>query len=332
MSRAKKRVLVTGAAGFIGSHLSERLVAAGWYVIGIDNFNNFYSPASKRRNLAWLSRQRSFRLVRGDIRRRQVLEQAFAARPRVVIHLAAMAGVRPSMERPQLYQQVNVGGTLALLEMARRRHIRHFVFGSSSSVYGNSRHVPFREDDTILEPVSVYAATKRAGELLCHTYHQGYGMPITMLRFFTVYGPRQRPDLAIHKFSRLMLAGKPIPFFGDGSMERDYTYIDDIVAGVMKALDSPDGLRLFNLGSDRPVRLDALVRVLEQTLGVRARLRRLPAPIGDVRRTWADLKRSRRQLGYRPATSLAEGLARFAEWLLRQRGVKRPEKTEVHGT
>jgi len=326
MTRTDKRVVVTGAAGFIGSHLCERLVAAGWRVTGIDNFNDFYSPASKRRNLAGLAGKRSFRLVRGDIRRAAVLERAFSSRPRVVIHLAAMAGVRPSMERPLLYQQVNVGGTLALLEAARRAPVRHFVFGSSSSVYGNSRRVPFSEDDPALEPVSVYAATKRAGELLCHTYHRAYGMPITMLRFFTVYGPRQRPDLAIHKFSRLMLAGKSIPFFGDGSMERDYTYVDDIVAGVLKALERPAGLRLFNLGSDRPVRLDELVRVLERTLGVRARLRRLRPPIGDVRRTWADLRRSRRQLGYRPATSLEEGLARFAEWLLRQRGVVRRAK------
>jgi len=219
------------------------------------------------------------------------------------------------MERPALYQSINVEGTVQVLEAARRRGIRHVVFGSSSSVYGDASRVPFREDDPAVQPISVYAATKRAGELLCHTYASAYGLPITMLRFFTVYGPRQRPDLAIHKFARLMLRGEPIPFFGDGSMQRDFTYVDDIVAGVLAALRRPAGLRLFNLGSDRPVRLDELIRALEQALGLSARLARRPVPVGDVSRTWADLTRARQELGYAPRTRLEDGLARFVRWL-----------------
>ncbi len=202
-----------------------------------------------------------------------------------------------------------------MLQACVEHEVEHLVFGSSSSVYGNASRVPFREDDPAIEPISVYAATKRAGELLCHAYHHAHGLPVTVLRFFTVYGPRQRPDLAIHKFARLMLSGKPIPFFGDGSMERDFTYIDDIVDGVARALENPAGYRLYNLGSDRPVRLDKLVEMLEKVLSVKAKLARRPVPVGDVKRTWADLRRSRRELGYRPRTRLEDGLRSFAAWL-----------------
>jgi UDP-glucuronate 4-epimerase len=315
-------VLVTGAAGFIGSHLCERLVREGFQVTGLDNFNRFYSPTVKRRNLATLETRRGFRLVRGDIRARRSLDEALGRGVDCLVHLAAMAGVRPSMESPALYQSVNVEGTVQVLEAARAHGVPHVVFGSSSSVYGNGSRVPFREDDPAMHPVSVYAATKRAGELLCHTYAETFGMPITVLRFFTVYGPRQRPDLAIHKFARLMLRAEPVPFFGDGGMERDFTYVDDIVEGVRASLARPRGLRVFNLGSDRPIRLDRLLAMLEQTLGVKARLQRHPVPAGDVRRTWADISLARRELGYAPRTSFEEGLKRFVAWL-RTAGARR---------
>jgi len=313
--RARAHVVVTGAAGFIGSHLCERLLVEGYRVTGLDNFNRFYSPAVKRRNLAGLLAAPRFGMLRGDIRAARDLDAALGGGATAIVHLAAMAGVRPSMERPALYQSVNVEGTVQVLEAARRNGVQHLVFGSSSSVYGDASRVPFREDDPAIRPISVYAATKRAGELLCHAYHAAYGLPITMLRFFTVYGPRQRPDLAIHKFARLILRGEPVPFFGDGSMQRDYTYVDDIVGGVLAALREPRGLRLFNLGSDRPVRLDELLGALERALGRSARLARRPVPVGDVKRTWAHLGRARRELGYAPRTRLEDGLARFARWL-----------------
>jgi UDP-glucuronate 4-epimerase len=314
-TKTKKTIIITGAAGFIGSHLSEDLIDLGWKVVGIDNFNNFYSPAIKRRNIKELQTKRAFKLIKGDIRNKKVLDQAFASKPDAVMHLAAMAGVRPSMEQPELYQKVNIEGTLGLLEACRKNKTDHFVFGSSSSVYGNSSRVPFKEDDPATDPISVYAATKRAGELLCNTYNSAYGMKITMLRFFTVFGPRQRPDLAIHKFARLMLANKPIPFFGDGSMERDYTYVKDITAGVIRSLSKPKGLRTFNLGSDRPVRLDKLVEAIENAVGCKARLKKMKPPTGDVRRTWSDLTHSNHYLGYKPTTSLEEGLSKFVDWL-----------------
>jgi UDP-glucuronate 4-epimerase len=322
----KAAIVVTGAAGFIGSHLCERLTRDGHQVVGIDNFDRFYSAAIKRRNLLWLREQPSFRMVRGDICKPATLDEALAEGARAVIHLAALAGVRPSMERPLDYQRVNVGGTMAVLDACRRHAVEHLVFGSSSSVYGNQSRVPFREDDPATNPISVYAATKRGGELLCHCYADAYGMNITMLRFFTVYGPRQRPDLAIHKFARLILAGKPIPFFGDGSMERDFTYVEDTVAGVVSALEAPAGLRVFNLGSDRPVRLDHLVESIEQAVGATAIREFKPAPVGDVSRTWADLTRSRQGLGYHPQVELDEGLERFVAWLRQQPGMRRVQK------
>ncbi len=312
---ASSKILVTGAAGFIGSTLCESLVHTGLQVTGLDNFHDFYDPTTKERNLKSLINKTNFKLIRGDICNPTDLIEAFRDRPDTVIHLAAMAGVRPSMQQPVAYQHNNVGGTLSILETCRQYSVQHVIFGSSSSVYGNSRRIPFCEDDPAICPLSVYAATKRSGELLCHTYHHAYGMNITMLRFFTVYGPRQRPDLAIHKFARLIIAGKSIPFFGDGSMQRDYTFIHDIVDGVRRAMHNPSGLRLFNLGSDNPIRLDELVDTIGRVLGKKVLLEKLPPPIGDVQRTWADLTKSRQELGYCPSTGLETGLEIFTSWL-----------------
>lgn len=312
----QRHLLVTGAAGFIGSHLVERLLALGARVSGIDSFVDFYDPAIKRANLARALAHGGFRLVEADIRDPGAVESALGGVDGLV-HLAAMPGVRPSLEQPRLYQEINVGGTLNLLECCRRAGLTDVVFASSSSVYGNNDKVPFAEDDRVDHPISIYAATKKAGELIGHTYHAIHGLDLTCLRFFTVYGPRQRPDLAIHKFARLIEDGRPLPLFGDGSMERDYTYIDDIVDGVVAAIASNRGAgyRIINLGSDRPVRLDRLVQALEAALGKRAVIDRRPAPACEVRRTWADLTRAGQLLGYAPRTPLGRGLCTFVAWL-----------------
>jgi UDP-glucuronate 4-epimerase len=312
----KKKVLITGAAGFIGSHLTDRLLSRGWKVSGIDNFCDFYDPAIKRSNLQSALGNDRFVLVEGDIRDPGVVGHTVTGCD-AVVHLAAMAGVRPSLQDPALYQDVNAGGTLQVLDACRRAGVKNVIFASSSSVYGNNKKVPFAETDPVDHPVSVYAATKRSAELLGHAYHANFGLDVTCLRLFTVYGPRQRPDLAIHKFSRLILEGKPVPFFGDGSMERDHTYIDDILQGLESAIERNPGcgFRVINLGSDRPVRLDALVAAIEKSLCKKAVLDRQPVPPGDVRRTWADLKSARDLLGYQPRTGLEDGLQRFVEWL-----------------
>lgn len=308
-------VVVTGAAGFIGSHLSEALLRAGWQVTGLDAFDRFYDPAVKRRNIADCLGCTAFRLVEGDIRDRAVVEAVFGGGVDAVVHLAARAGVRPSIEDPLLYQDVNVNGTCLLLEVARGHGIRRFIFASSSSVYGNNKKVPFSEADRVDHPISPYAATKKAGELICHTYHHLFGMAVTCLRFFTVYGPRQRPDLAIHKFGRLIEQGKPIPVFGDGSMMRDHTYIADIVAGIMAALERAEGYHIYNLGNSNPVSLADLIAALERALGRKAVIHRLPNQPGDVERTFADISLARSELGFRPSTTLEEGLRRFVAWM-----------------
>jgi UDP-glucuronate 4-epimerase len=318
------RVVVTGGAGFIGSHLCERLLRSGHAVWAVDSFDDFYDPARKRDNVRALAGHASFRLVDADVCDGAATEAALAPAGAVageidvVVHLAARAGVRPSIEQPALYARVNVEGTAAVLELARRLRVPAFVFGSSSSVYGNAAPVPFSEADPVAAPISPYAATKRAGELLAHTYHHLYGLSVVSLRFFTVYGPRQRPDLAIHKFARLMWAGEEIPVFGDGSTRRDYTYVDDIVQGVERAigyaLAHPGCHEVFNLGESDTVTLSRLIDLLSGALGVEPRLRRLPPQPGDVERTCADISRARALLGYAPTTRIEDGIPRFVEW------------------
>lgn len=324
------KVIVTGGAGFIGGHLCQRLLAAGGEVVCVDAFDSFYDPAIKRRTADALTASGA-RIVEADVRDVEGLLRVLAGVGVIpgwadcMVHLAARAGVRPSIEQPLLYASVNVEGTAAALEAARRLEVRGFVFGSSSSVYGNSAPVPFREDDPVANPISPYAATKRAGELLCHTYAHLYGMATVALRFFTVYGPRQRPDLAIHKFARLMAAGRPVPFFGDGSTRRDYTYVDDIVQGVEGAISfalaHPGRFEIFNLGENDTVTLSRLVDLLARAMGVEPLLDRLPGQPGDVDTTCADISRARAHLGYDPRTPVEVGIPRFVEWFRTQGAV-----------
>ncbi len=312
-------ILLTGAAGFIGSHLSEKLVAAGYRVVGLDCFFDNYDPAVKRSNIATAMKHKSFTLLEADIRDAAALEAAFAAHhPEIVIHLAALAGVRPSVENPPLYMDVNLTGTARLLDAAVKHKVQRFVFGSSSSVYGNNSKVPFSESDRVDGPVSPYAMTKRSGELLCHAYHHIYKLPITCLRFFTVYGPRQRPDLAIHKFMKLIAAGKPITMFGDGSTSRDYTYIDDITAGITAAMERCTAYHIYNLGSKRPIGLLELIHAIEKAVGKPAKIIHEPMQPGDVEKTFADVTLSGAELGYAPSVTLEEGLARQWAWVKQQ--------------
>ncbi|MDI6447501.1 NAD-dependent epimerase/dehydratase family protein [Anaerobaca lacustris] len=309
------KAVITGAAGFIGSHLTERLLETGHTVVGIDSFDTFYNPQIKRRNIAPALRNPNFHLVEADIRDQAAMERAIGDDIDAIVHLAARAGVRPSIEQPALYSDVNINGTVVLLEIARARRIKKFVFASSSSVYGNNKKVPFSESDNVDFPISPYAATKKAGELICHTYHHLYDIGMTCLRFFTVYGPRQRPDLAIHKFARLIDAGEPIPVFGDGTMRRDFTYIDDIINGVVAAIDRCAGYNIYNLGESRPICVRDLVAEIEKALGKKAIRSHLPTQPGDVDQTYADVAKAQRELGYDPATHIATGLARFVAWL-----------------
>ncbi len=311
------KTLITGGAGFIGFHVASRLLTLKHEVAILDNFNDFYDPQLKRRNVRDLEELGPVSLHETDILERENLRRAFRTiEPETVIHLAAWAGVRPSLLRPALYADVNVTGTVHLLELAREFQVGSFIFGSSSSVYGGSERVPFREDDPVDTPVSPYAATKRAGELLCHTYAHNHGLKVTCLRFFTVYGPRQRPEMAIHKFSRLILEGGEIPVFGDGSSRRDYTYIDDIVAGVIAAVRVNPQFEILNLGESETIGLLELVALLEEALGKNAKLAFLPEQPGDMPITYADIARSRRVLGYAPQTPIREGIRKFAQWLL----------------
>ena len=306
------RILVTGGAGFIGSHVAEHLLRRGDEVWVLDNFNDFYDPAIKRDNLRHLD---GARIVEGDIRDEDLVSRVFREGSfDAAVHLAAMAGVRPSLLDPLLYTDVNVRGTQILLHQLRDRPDFHFVYSSSSSVYGGNEKVPFSEEDDVCRPVSPYAATKRAGELVCYTHHHLYRAPVTCLRFFTVYGPRQRPEMAIHKFVRKMLAGEPIPFFGDGTSRRDYTYVDDIVDGVLRALDRPSGYRIYNLGESRTVSLAELVKVIGEVTGTEPVLDRHPMQPGDVVVTYADVSKACAELGYRPRTEIRDGIERFLEW------------------
>jgi UDP-glucuronate 4-epimerase len=319
-------ILVTGGAGFIGAHLCARLWTAGHHITCLDNFDAFYAPPIKRehvRHLLTLAGTTGRLVCReGDIRDMALLQGLFQARPfDLVIHLAALAGVRPSIEQPLVYSEVNIQGTLHLLECCRQYDVKHLLFGSSSSVYGARQRVPFAEDDDVSMPLSPYAATKRAGELLCYTYAHLYPLSIACLRFFTVYGPYQRPDLAIHKFARLMTTGQPLPVFGDGTSQRDYTYVDDIVEGIVCAwqwLQQRGTIEctyeIFNLGSAHPVPLLEIIRLLETALGCSARIDWQPEQPGDVPRTYADLRKATALLGYHPQVDIATGIQRFATW------------------
>ncbi|NUM56175.1 MAG: GDP-mannose 4,6-dehydratase [Candidatus Hydrogenedentes bacterium] len=310
-----KRILVTGAAGFIGSHTCDALLARGDYVAGIDCFDSFYDPAIKRRNIAGALTSDRFRLHEIDICDEAALMRAFdAERPDVVVHLAARAGVRPSLEDPNLYNRVNVIGSQHILDACRKYMPSHLVFASSSSVYGGIKETPFRETMACDRPVSPYAATKRMNELMAHVYHRVYGLRVTLLRFFTVYGPRQRPEMAIHKFAKLIDEGKPVPMFGDGSALRDYTYIDDIMDGVLKAIDTPFDYEIFNLGESHTTSLKDLIGLLGELMGKDVKIEPLPFPPSDMETTYADVSKAREMLGYAPTTSMREGLARFIGW------------------
>jgi UDP-glucuronate 4-epimerase len=310
------RTIVTGGAGFIGSHLVDRLLADGAEVAVVDNFDSFYPRAVKESNLAQALQNSRCRLVELDIRDAEAVKRLVdQARPDVIVHLAARAGVRPSIEAPALYTAVNVQGTVHLLEAASRIEPRpRFVYASSSSVYGDRPDVPFRETDPVDLPVSPYAATKKACELLAFTFHHLHGLPVTGLRFFTAYGPRNRPDLAIAKFTRLIDEGKPVPMFGDGTTRRDYTFVADIVDGVLRAIDRCTSHHLYNLGNSNPVELKALIDAIGRALGKSPIIEQLPEQPGDVRQTYADTTRASTELGYRPKTSLREGLARYVSW------------------
>jgi UDP-glucuronate 4-epimerase len=321
VKRPGQRVLVTGGAGFIGSHLAQALLRAGMNVTILDNLTDFYSPACKRANLREVRATGDFDFIEVDICEADQLRRGFIrANPDLVIHLAACAGVRPSIDRPSLYERTNIQGTLNLFELSREFKLPKFIFGSSSSVYGATSRAPFREEQVELRPISPYAATKLAGEMLAFTYSYLFGIVTVCLRFFTVYGPRQRPDLAIHKFTALIEAGEPIPVFGDGNSGRDYTYVDDIVAGVLAAIDYQPALSdgahfdVLNLGNSRPVTLTELVELLEKITGRKALRDSQPAQPGDVPLTWADLSKSSRLLGYQPRISLCEGLEKFVSW------------------
>ncbi len=330
---SEKTILITGAAGFIGSHLTDAYLRDGCRVVGFDNFCDFYDEAAKRRNLTDAMRNDRFTLVEADIRDRAAVLDAFAThKPEAVVHLAAMAGVRPSIERPDYYCSVNLDGTVNMLDAAAALNVARFAFASSSSVYGNNPKVPFAEADNVDHPISPYAATKKAGELICHSYWHVHRMPIVSLRFFTVFGPRQRPDLAISTFLKLIAAGKEVPMFGDGSTSRDYTFVDDIVAGIRASVEhcgpampvppgtgdaggDTTGCRVYNLGGSSPVSLREMIDTIAAVVGKPAKINRMPMQPGDVDRTYADITRSKAELGYEPTTTLAEGIARQWAWM-----------------
>jgi len=318
------KVLITGGAGFIGSHVAERLLTQGREVVALDDFNDYYDPRFKRENAARLSRYRGFRLVEGDIRDRALVDGLYRREGvEATIHLAARAGVRPSIREPHLYVDVNEMGTVNLLEAAQQVRAEVFIFGSSSSVYGTNSKVPFAEQDPITRPVSPYAATKRAGELLCHTYHHLHGLRVTCLRFFTVYGPRQRPEMAIYKFTERMLCGRPIPMFGDGSSARDYTFVDDIAAGVVRSLEVGRTYDIVNLGGSRTTTLRALVDLIAKAAGVEPAIEHLPDQPGDVPITFADVSHAAEVLGWAPSVAIDEGIPRFVEWYRAERAAAR---------
>jgi UDP-glucuronate 4-epimerase len=310
-----QKVLITGGAGFIGSHLADRLLAGGYSVLSLDNFDDYYDPQVKWGNVAAALQNPNFELVEGDIRDGNLLAHLLARSSiEAIVHLAARPGVRSSLQHPDLYEQVNVQGTLNVLELAQRYRVSMLLYGSSSSVYGEGNSRPSRETDRVDSPQSVYAVTKRAGELLAWAYHRLYGISVGCLRFFTVYGPRQRPEMAIHKFTRLILEGERIPVFGDGSSNRDYTYIDDIIDGVVAALEADFDFEIVNLGGSQPVSLQRLISLIESSLSRRAEIKSLSQQPGDVHRTCAHIEKARQLLGYSPKVSIEKGIPLFVRW------------------
>lgn len=311
-----QKILITGAAGFIGSSLADDLLAKGFSIMGIDNFDSFYTRDIKETNISNALKHNFYSFQEGDIRDMEFLNSCFSGfRPDIVIHLAAKAGVRPSIKNPASYYDVNVNGTLNMLEAMRKNKIGRMLFASSSSVYGNNKKIPFAESDNVDFPVSPYAASKKACELLCHTYHHLFDMDIFCLRFFTVYGPRQRPDLAINKFTRALLNDEPITLFGDGSTSRDYTHISDILQGIGQAMENLKGFGIFNLGESNAISLKELVALLENSTGKKADIKYLPMQDGDVLRTFADISRAKSVLGYNPVVNIADGISNYVEWV-----------------
>lgn len=314
-----KTYLITGGAGFIGSSLSERLVKEGNKVVAIDNFCDFYNPKIKENNVKELIKNSNFKLYRNDIRDKEAVKKIFEENNiDIVMHLAAMAGVRPSIENPVLYQEVNCMGTQNILEEMKAHNIKNLVMASSSSVYGNCKEVPFKESMVVDFAISPYAATKKANEVMTHVYHKLFDFNVIMLRFFTVYGPKQRPDLAINKFTRLMLEDKEIPMFGDGTTSRDYTYIDDIVDGIIRScnyVENNDNVyEILNLGNSSPVSLKEMIDIIGQVVGVEPKIKQLPMQPGDVDRTFADVSKAKELIGYNPKTSFKEGIENFVNW------------------
>ena len=314
---------ITGGAGFIGSTLSEKLIEKGNKVVAIDNFCNFYDPTIKENNVKELVKNPNFKLYRADIRDREAVKKIFDENKiDVVMNLAAMAGVRPSIENPCLYQEVNCLGLQNILEEMKLHNVKNGILASSSSVYGNCKEVPFREDMIVDYAISPYAATKKANEVMAHVYHKLYDMNIIMLRFFTVYGPKQRPDLAINKFTRLMLEGKEIPMFGDGTTSRDYTYVDDIVDGIIKSceytLNNENVYEILNIGNSSPTSLIEMINIIAKTLGVEPKIKQLPMQLGDVDRTYADISKAKKIIGYEPKTAFEEGIKKFVKWYLEE--------------
>ncbi|MFW6121732.1 MAG: NAD-dependent epimerase/dehydratase family protein [Petrotogales bacterium] len=313
-----KKLLVTGGSGFIGSHLCEKLLKERYQVINLDNFNNYYDPKIKWRNIQNALKNENYSLYVGDIRDNKILEQIKEEQGKIdiICHVAAMAGVRNSLKDPVDYVSVDIGGTVNMLEFAKKNEVEKFVFASSSSVYGKNSKVPFSEDDPLEGQVSPYATAKRAGELYCQTYSDIYNIPTVVLRFFTVYGPRQRPEMAIHLFTRLIVEDKPIPVFGDGSTARDYTYIDDIIDGVYKAmLYSKTNFEIFNLGNSETIKLHELIKIIEKTLGKKAKKDRKPMQLGDVEITYADIEKAKGLIDYNPITKIEKGIISFNKWI-----------------
>lgn len=313
-------ILVTGGAGFIGSHLIEALLSRGEEVICLDNFDNFYDPEIKKKNMAGFLKKTNFKLIKGDIRDEKTVASIFDSfAVEKVVHLAARAGVRASLKDPLLYAEVNIGGTLRLLEFARGKNIKSFILGSSSSIYGLNAKVPFSEGDSLEAPISPYAVSKIAAEFFSRLYNRLYGLPVIILRFFTVYGPRQRPEMAIHRFTELMDKGEEIPLFGGGETERDYTYVSDIVSGILACLSENFSFEIFNLGDSRAIKLSYLISLLEAELGKRARIKNLGPQAGDVPITYADITRAREKLAYEPKVQIEEGIRKFVAWYKEQK-------------